>query len=211
MLCVSPLSPSRPLLLGGGRLALFGPTLLCTACACRKPFVSLATRPRSCRATVRPCRAISLFNPTCLAMERAMECAIRGSAMCDCFSCCILPVWGGGESHACTRTPHADARSTNHKAVVVFPCGRHRERGATAGVKRPKDLPKVRQPLSEFVDTKTSRTKHGSLRPDPHPISAVPKSTQEEVVHRVVVAGLADSPPDIPPDPRIRPGWRMMA
>ena len=39
--------------------------------------------------------------------------------------------------------------------------------------------------------------------------SAVPKNTQK-VAHRVVVAGLADSPPDIPPDPHIRPGWRMM-
>ena len=44
----------------------------------------------------------------------------NGRAMCHCFSCCVLPVQGGGESHAFTHTPHADARSTNHKAVVVF-------------------------------------------------------------------------------------------
>ena len=35
--------------------------------------------------------------------------------------------------------------------------------------------------------------------------STVPKNTQR-VVHRVVVAGLADSPPDIPPNPSYSTG-----
>ena len=74
----------------------------------------------------------------------------------------VLPVHGGGESHAITHTPHADARSTNHKAVVVLPCGRRRERGATAGVKRPK-APAVEHFAWLSVGAVSTKTGRGSV------------------------------------------------
>ena len=58
VLYVSPLSPSRSRPCRAAATSLFPGQL---SCACRTPFVGLATRPRSCRATVRPCRATSHF------------------------------------------------------------------------------------------------------------------------------------------------------
>ena len=59
VLYVSPLSPSRSRPCRAAATSLFPGQL---SCACRTPFVGLATRQRSCRATVRPCRATSLLS-----------------------------------------------------------------------------------------------------------------------------------------------------
>lgn len=56
---VSPLSPSRSRPCRTAATSLFPDQL---SCAFRTPFVGIATRPRSCRATVHPCRATSLLS-----------------------------------------------------------------------------------------------------------------------------------------------------